>query len=239
MRVIPVVLALLFIPLVSGLYADLSFDVRSDGSILVEGVTNVPSLEPGTYNDFTGKTGSRWLMNVTSGEVVESFVYTVLLPPGAQISYVSGRGARITTENGRVAVRGSGSDGIMTIVVQYTIEPVSESKKFAWLPLVGMTVLLVALWFVVRAKRTAKSAQRKSSRTDTPAYLDGIPERQQAMVKLLRKAGGTLTQRQLELALKLPKSSVSRNVEGLRRRGIIEKAQLGMTNTVVLSERYR
>jgi uncharacterized membrane protein len=58
-------------------------------------------------------------------------------------------------------------------------------------------------------------------------------------VKLLQQAGGTLTQRQIELSLKLPKSSVSRNVETLRRRGVLEKAQLGMTNTVVLDEKYR
>lgn len=239
-------LALLFVavllPAASAAYADLTLSVDHAGPVTITGVTDAESLPLGTSNAYTSKQGEHWTLNITSTETLETFVYEVRLPEGAAINYLSGKGARIATDGGAVVVKGSGEHAPFAVTVQYTIDA-DEANAFAWLPLVFFSVLLILLWFVLRGKRIRQKRERKKissliSARGAPSYLEGIPARQQAMVKLLREAGGTLTQRQLELTLKLPKSSVSRNVEALRRRGIVQKAQLGMTNTVVLDERY-
>lgn len=237
MRAILFILAILLLPFASALYADIAVDIASDGHTTITGTTNVPGVV-GESNAYTAKEGELWLFNITT-PILDTFVYRILLPEGAQITYVAGKNARITTNGNGVEIRGSGENAPMTLTVQYTIAP--TTKSFAWLPLLAVIFLLALLWGIMRKRRTQiqKSAPMPARQEKTPTYIDGIPQRQQAMVTLLRKADGTLTQRQIELTMKLPKSSVSRNVEALRRRGIIEKAQLGMTNTLVLAEKYR
>ena len=219
------------------LYADITIQVETDGHTTITGTTNVPGVV-GESNAYTAKDGERWLFNITTS-ILDTFVYRIIFPEGAQINYVAGKNARITTNGNGVEIRGSGENAPMILTVQYTIAP--TKKSFVWLPLVGVIMLLIILWSIMHNRRTTvnKTTATPVLREKTQTYIDGIPQRQQAMVTLLRKAGGTLTQRQIELAMKLPKSSVSRNVEALRRRGIIEKAQLGMTNTLVLAEKYR
>jgi uncharacterized membrane protein len=236
-------LALTLPALVSAQYADLTFDIAETGVVTTSGVTDAASLPLGESSVYTAKKGEYWTFNVTSAEVLETFVYEVRLPEGAAINYLNGKGARITTDNGAVVVKGAGENAPLAVTVQYSITG-AQKNRFGWIPLVVLLLLLGALWFVLRGQKIRMKRERKTLaatkiQAQTPSYLEGIPARQQAIVQLLRGAGGTLTQRQIELTLKLPKSSVSRNVEALRRRGIVEKAQLGMTNTVVLGERYR
>lgn len=235
MRVLAVLIsAMLVLPVATALYADITIEVLPDGRTVIEGTTNVPNLV-GESHAYTAKQGERWLFNLST-PLLETFVYNVRLPVGAQINYVNGKNARITTENDHVVVRGSGADALLEIVVQYELE--RTRTTFSWLPLAGIVLLVGALSFIL-ARRRASRPKKEVLKARAPSYIEGLPERQQAIITLLRDAGGTLTQRQLEFALKLPKSSVSRNVEALRRRGIIEKAQLGMTNTVVLADAYR
>jgi uncharacterized membrane protein len=229
----------LLLPLGSALYADVTVQVETDGRTVIEGTTNVPGLI-GESSVYTEKHGERWLLNIST-PVLDTFVYRVTLPEGAQVNYVAGKNARITTSGDQVEIRGSGEDNPLALTVQYTLS--APQRSFSWLPLAGVAALLILLWALARVRRApvkkTSSVQPSAPVHKTPAYLEGIPQRQQAIVTLLQRAGGTLTQRQIELTMKLPKSSVSRNVEALRRRGIIEKAQLGMTNTLVLAEKYR
>jgi hypothetical protein len=237
-------LATVALPSVAALYADVDIEVFADGKVRVDGTTNVPDLL-GESHAYTSKQGERWLVNVTTPRL-DVFAYRVRLPDGAEVNYVGGKNARLTTDGDRVLVSGSGEDAPLAIAVQYAIA--ATPSRLAWLPLAVTAVFLLALWFVVRGRviRTRRSREAtpvptRESRegSGTPSYLEGLPERQREIVTLLRRADGRLTQRQVELALRLPKSSVSRNVEALRRRGVLEKAQLGMTNTLVLAERYR
>jgi uncharacterized membrane protein len=225
-------IALILLPAASALYADVTIRVDSDGTSVIEGTTNIEGFV-GSTAEYTTKNGEWWTLNITT-PLLDTFVYHVLLPEGAQVNYLAGKGARITTENNRVVIRGSGSEAPLAVIVQYRIDTRSTASSFAWLPLAGVIVFFVFLWGFLHNRKQ----RRPVAKSEAPTYIDGIPDRQQAIISLLRKSGGTLTQRQIELATKLPKSSVSRNVEALRRRGIIEKAQLGMTNTVTLSEKY-
>jgi len=212
--------------------------------VTTTGISDVPSLPLGTSENYTSKVKSTWTVNISAPEVLDTFVYAIALPPGAIVNYVSGKNARITTDGDSIVVRGAGSDLPLSVAVQYSLgEP---QRNYSWLQF-GIGVLLAILlagMLRMLQRRTAKPHVQSKPVVDledkgVPTYIEGLPKRQQVIIELLRKAGGTLTQRQVELALKLPKSSVSRNVESLRRRGIISKAQTGMSNTLVLEENQR
>ena len=60
--------------------------------------------------------------------------------------------------------------------------------------------------------------------------------RQQDIIKILEEKG-KITQKELETIMKIPKSSVSRNIQTLVIKGIIQKESVGLTNYISLKER--
>ena len=67
--------------------------------------------------------------------------------------------------------------------------------------------------------------------------LNTLTPRQQEIVKILQKNKGQLAQSKLEKISKLPKSSLSRNIESLKRKNILEKTPNGMSNTLILKNK--
>ncbi|MFW5704750.1 MAG: hypothetical protein ACOCXG_02805, partial [Nanoarchaeota archaeon] len=61
-----------------GYYADLTFDVDSSGLVKIDGVTNSPSFENlSQTQNFTSKKGEFWLLNISSSEVFDEYIYEV------------------------------------------------------------------------------------------------------------------------------------------------------------------
>ena len=64
--------------------------------------------------------------------------------------------------------------------------------------------------------------------------IKNLPERQQEVIKLVEK-NKKMTQKQLEAAMSIPKSSVSRNVQALVIKGILKKEKAGQSNYITLN----
>ncbi len=79
------------------------------------------------------------------------------------------------------------------------------------------------------------SSPQSSSSLRLDAVFDQLPERQKMIITLIRESpSGFVTQAKLEKETGFPKSSLSRNVDSLVRKGFIQKEQTGMTNTLSL-----
>ena len=89
-------------------YADVEIDVLPTGEVDITGLTNHPDLK-GITHDFTSKEGRYWLLNLTLEEEFQEYVFTVLLPEGANLNYVKSKNINILTEDNRVAIKGVGS----------------------------------------------------------------------------------------------------------------------------------
>ncbi len=221
MRRLIIVLALLLsLQLTSAVpyYADVSIIVDEAGAVDVRGTTNYPGLVDG--HSFTSKRGKVWLLNITTDEPLESYVYTVSLPKGASINYIKASGSmRIEDDEGLISIRGAGFSEDMNVVVQYTI---SEQGSLAIYYLVGGLLLAGMVIILTFLKKPGKKPD-----------ISHLPKRQQEIIRLVRKHG-RITQAELEKRLDWPKSSLSRNVESLKRQGLIEKKASGMSNVLVL-----
>lgn len=68
-----------------------------------------------------------------------------------------------------------------------------------------------------------------------PIDISHLPERQQEIINILRDKK-KVTQKQLEELMNIPKSSVSRNVQALFIKGIVEKQNVGQSNYVFLKK---
>lgn len=213
-------------------YADVTLDVEETGAVTVSGVSNHPELAAGTTHAFTSKNKEYWLLNVTAPNLDE-FLITVKLPAGAELNYVSAKSAvGISSEGERVVLKRIGSNSSVELVAQYRL---ADQVQRAWLPYLIVAVAALVLFTSILYGVVARGLVRRPRKALT--FNDGLPQRQKDILQLLERSGGKLTQKQIEDALRLPKSSVSRNIDALARRGLVAKQTQGFTNTIhIISE---
>ncbi|MEM0360594.1 MAG: winged helix-turn-helix transcriptional regulator [Candidatus Diapherotrites archaeon] len=236
-----VVLSLLFFPMFSlAYYADIEIEIESDGLAIISGTTNHPALAAGQSQKLTSKNNGQWLFSIDLNEQFSDFVFSVLLPEGASITNMEVPSPRIETRNGRIEVNGFGRNQPFSVKIQYLIEP---PKKEPLLPLWAYVLLLFAFFItasysILRYKKktlaTTKVIEKKGLSEKEKAALT---ERQLAIIEIVEKNNGMISQKKLQEALSIPKASVSRNVEALVKKGYLKKEQKGMTNMLFLQEK--
>ncbi len=206
-------------------YADVIIDVADTGTVTVSGISNHESLEEGSYESYTTKNGAHWLLNITTDDIFSDYVYTVRMPSGSAINYLKSSGKiLIKHDSDRIILEGVGSDDAFMLVVQYTIN-LPDYSGYYWLLLIPVIVVFA---FIFYKKRPGEKKHKYNP--------DMLSERQLSIAEALEKNGRPMTQRQLEEALGLPKSSVSRNISSLVKAGILVKHSRGMSNAVWFAE---
>lgn len=223
-------IAILVFPVIhASYYADVSFDVAETGFISVSGSTNHPNLT--ATHDFTSKSGPVWTLDVSLPDF-EVFVYEIMLPRHAVVSYVRVPNlVAIEERQGRVTIRGSGRNQDLTAKVQYTIEPQKQHSSFILLGSIIVFLIIASSYFMLKKYQ---KTHLKTLPHDIP--LDSLTERQQAIMKIVI-AKGSVTQSYLQKELGYPKAALSRNIESLRQRDLIEKFPKGMTNYIQVKQK--
>jgi len=205
-------------------YADVEIYVDESGEVLISGTTNHPLLEVEKTQEYTTKEGSLWILNITTTDTFSNFVYSVNLPKNAAINYVKAPSLRIEQTFSGISIKGLGKNREFEIIVQYRLK--DESPGY---DLVLLVAVLMAVTFLLYRKRRAKKPQEKTPRISP----ENFPERQRKILKIIIREGST-TQAKLLQELKIPKSSLSRNVKSLVRQGIIISERKGMSNFLKL-----
>jgi hypothetical protein len=234
---------------VEGQYADVIFDVQTDGSVIVSGTTNSAFLEKyisqKTIFDATSKQGKIWTLNISEFERYDDIIYEVRLPQNAMVFYVdSSVRARIFARDGRPVITGLGENDYLRIVVQYEIfvpavEELSAGRFFMWLlgvTVFGLLIFFGGMYFLRKTLRKVPYAQSEHFLAGAP-HIDtrGLSDRQEVILKYIIEKGSA-TQTELSDALGLPKAAVSRNVHTLETRKIVKIISRGMSNVIVLEE---
>lgn len=222
-------------------YADLTITVDTSGFVSIQGVTNYQNLTVQNTEQYTSKQQSHWLLNITKQDVFSEFVFSLTLPQGSSISYIKSSGTlRIEESFGSLIVKGYGENESLSIVIQYQIEkqasPLSQDSV-VYLGLFSAIILVIILLvvFFLKEKRitvTEHSTAEKESLGD----LKGLNHRQKEIMRILHEKNIPMTQTDIQRELQIPKASVSRNILGLERKGLIEKEQIGMSNLIRLKK---
>ncbi|MBS3056867.1 MAG: hypothetical protein J4473_05540 [Candidatus Aenigmarchaeota archaeon] len=202
-------------------YADINIDVKDTGILKFSGITNHPMLK-GESGNYTSKKGEVWLINITLGNFSD-YVYRITLPEKASVNYIrSNSRFRIETD-GRLTIIGTGKTEL-SIIIQYTI----KNQNIDYFPTaIAITSVLIIITAVLLIRKKKKAINVKYNETI-------LTERQKMIVNMLEK--GHVTQSYLEKNLSIPKSSLSRNIRSLERKGIIKKYKKGMSNVIELKK---
>jgi uncharacterized membrane protein len=197
-------------------YADLELNINDDGTTIITGLTNHPTLTPRESSELTSKEGKYWLLNLSISDSFDYYVIKTVLPRGSIINYLkTPQIVQISEEGGRISITSIGNNESLNIIVQYSIS--REELNWLWLLL-----LIPAIIIPIYLRRP------KKKRIDYSL----LTKREAMIVKELSKK--RLTQKELEDIIKIPKSSLSRNINSLIKKDLIVKKKKGMTNIIML-----
>jgi uncharacterized membrane protein len=222
-------------------YADLAITVDFSGFVDIGGLTNYPNLTIQNTEKYTSKQQSHWLLNITKAEMFSDFVYVITLPKGSSITYIKSSGSiRIEESLGNLIVRGFGENESLSVIIQYQIQNTDNAlfqENIVYLFLFPAIIVVSVLLFILFLNEKKNKGMHTKVEIKEPLQdIKGLNHRQKQIMQLLHDRNTPLTQTDIQKELQIPKASVSRNVRGLERRGLIEKEQIGMSNLIRLKK---
>jgi uncharacterized membrane protein len=210
-------------------YADINIIVDNSGLTTIYGETNHPMLNIVDSPDLTSKEGKTWLLNISTQDEFSNFIYVLNLPKNAVINYMKLPAfARIEDSPTGLSIIGTGENQEFSIILQYQIKNYKSSNYLGLYLILFILVIITGLYFLL-VKKLIKNKKVKLK-------LPTMSLRQKQIYLVLSKNKKPMTQKQIQDILKLPKSSISRNIETMVKKGILIKEQLGMSNLVSVNE---
>ena len=256
-----ILIFLLIIPIINAqYYADVKIYINDDGSVDINGKTNFDNLKNITNSHmFTSKEKAIWTLNISFNQTFDNYIYELILPQNSEVTYIKTTPFfRITEEDDKIKLIGTGEDREFSILVQYKLSStnsITKNREINWMIVISALLIIVGavvlrnLGFKLKRdinkernvkdlnlndKNNNNSDGQDSKEKLQPKFtLSNFPLRQQEIIKLLQK-NKTLTQKQLEASMQIPKSSISRNVKTLVLKGIIKKESVGQSNYLSL-----
>lgn len=245
-------------------YADISITVDEAGLTSISGNTNHENLSVENSPLYTSKEGAYWVFRISPEGVFENAIYEINLPKGSSVTYMKLPSfSRVETTGDGLTLVGTAQNQLLNLTVQYEILDVASDSSLPPWWFVAIIGLLISAGVVFLKKKFSKkqivsnspasnsSNSKYASSSDSPSsdlssklplseqrmnkYLPSLSDRQKELITLIKHSKtGSITQAELERITGFPKSSLSRNVDSLVRKELIEKKQTGMSNTLCL-----
>ena len=221
-------LFILFVILLASLsfsyYADVVFDVQDNGDVLVSGFSDNLDLNEGLHQELTSKDKEFWVFDLNLNENFSSFAYEINLPDNTKLNYLNLTGfSNISTSTDKITITGFGENKPLSLKVQYSFGDKEMSLDWLWL-ILAVTIIGIFM-FVFEKLKKRKTKPKKDYKH--------LTERELSIIKFLEKNNYS-TQNKIEKALGIPKSSLSRNLLSLEKKGIIKKQQKGLSNLIYI-----
>lgn len=237
-------------------YADIDIYVETDGKVTIIGLTNYePYQNIINSQKFTSKQGEFWMLNLTTNETFDTYLFKLYLPQGAIANYIkTTKNIKFDEQDGRTVIIGKDVNKELRLIAQYKIEDKTQtsqqfiSNQMIFFIILGFFLLILLLILVIYFNTKIKTDNisnnnysnnkieniKQEESESKPEYDYSIlPQRQQDIINILKEEN-KITQKQLENIMQIPKSSISRNLRTLEIKGIILKEQIGQTNYISL-----
>ena len=197
----------------AGSYADITIDVDSDGSIDISGSTDYSEFNSVIDSqEFTSKDGEYWILNLSSDEILfDSYIFELNLPKNSEINYLkTTKTIRFVDREDSNTVIGTGENKVFNLLVQYKLGSgtILEGDKKYYLPLVYGFLLILVLALITfilhklssltKNKNSSNLSSNESVKPNKELDLSIYSQRQQDVIKLIKKNDGKLTQKKLE-----------------------------------------
>ena len=206
-------------------YANVNIDVSDNGEVEITGLTNHPGLQSIKTQEYTSKKKSNWVLDIDLEGVFSDYIFEIKFPENAAINYLKIPDLlSMEEESGRLVVIGTGTNQKFHIIAQYNISMTKQYKGrlvIVLLTLLSLAIILFYLYsYIKKPKPNFKS----------------LTSRQKKIMDLVIKNKGSITQSKLNNLIKIPKASLSRNIDSLVRKKMLVKESKGMTNIIYIKK---
>ena len=219
-------------------YANLEFDIQTQGSTTILGTTNYENLSPKTTQEFTSKNGKLWTFFANTNDLFSEYSYKITLPEGAKVQKIETKGTYIIQpQDNQIIIEGFGENIEFDIKIEYVLDlPHKENSLFFEILIIVLVLLAIGgiIFFVFKKIKSKKNYEPKEEFDP-----DVLTQRQLMIVKEIEKKNGKNTQAEIQKTLNMPKASLFRNIKGLEKKGIIKKERKGMTMILTLEKKEK
>lgn len=217
----------------SAYYADVDIVLRNNGNVYIEGISNHPMLKNGVYSDLLFKKNDFWIFNLTLEGKFDQFVYDLTFPRDSVINYLNiPNNLGFTQKSEGITVFGYDSGNSVSLIAQYSFEGKDSFFGFSWYFYLILFILIVFLIFYLR-----KVKSHKKYKLDLNFDFDTLNPRQKDIMNLILENKGKIKQSDLQKKIDFPKSSLSRNINSLERKGLIKKISDGKSNLILINKK--
>lgn len=242
------ILTLLLIPFTYSLdiYIDEEITIDNKGDAEIIGSTNLDFLKDikpinekieGSTPELTTKEGKYWIFSYNSKENVSASFIKVSLPKGAVINHIkSGLLVNIATGNDVITATFFGEDKVADIQIQYSMSDKEflEISALPWLVILSLIALAtITMVFLSNKKKLSINTMKLSEIKTT------LNETQIKIIDALLEKKGQSSQTAIQYMSGIPKASLSRNVELLAQKEIIQKFYNGTSNHIKIHPKFK
>jgi len=222
--------------------ANIEMEVNSNGLINITGQSDYPDFNQASTYKFISMQKNVWIIDINT-PIFDKYYYSIVLPPYSEINYISSINKIKISDNSynQIQISAYGDNQPIQLKIQYTIDKNTKKGVFWVIYLIIGIILIIGGYFLYKHKPRIKDKQVKEKEESTNNKLSNseyqeLNSRQKEIIEIIKKEG-TATQNYIQKKLSIPKSSVSRNIQSLESKGIIETKKFGMTNTIVLKKK--
>lgn len=229
-------------------YADQKINIDSSGIAYFEGISNNNAFNKTSSNMLTSKNKDIWTFNLKINETFSNYIIKINFPKNTQITYLKSTGKPYITYDNKLEITEIGKNQKIELIIQYKINTSSNEYTSRDFILGGIILIFVSIGFLIiikfskglkkkniNALKSIESENKTQNLEDLKKY--SLSERQQNIIDIIKKNNGEVSQNYLEKSLNIPKSSLSRNINSLKFKGIIEKINKGNINLIMLKKR--
>ncbi len=230
-KIFLLLLLILLFPFVDAYVADVIITIEDDGLVTITGNTNHPSLlELNESYSLTKKLDKYWYfdLNITG---FDKLYYSIILPENTEINnFISNNNTRISSKYNSINIIGYDINNSLEISVKYSKYTTSSFSNIFWIIFLSIIIfILILLYFYLFIFNFKK--EKKPIKLD----LRNLNNRQKQIISILEKEN-EVSQNKLLLLIKIPKSSLSRNLQSLEKKGYVYRQKSGLTYIIKLKK---
>jgi uncharacterized membrane protein len=252
MKLVPLLLIfIVFLPICYSIeeYVEQKMAILDNGDVVVQGTTSldvIPGIKPenekvnGITSELTTKKGKYWLFNYDSKINVSAAFIEVMLPKGAEANFVkSSLATSISSSNNVITIKFSGQDRNAQIIIQYILNSNLNYESLNWWLILVIALALIAItatYFAYKKYKCRSPYPKKDAGKINMQKLDAIKptlnETQIKIIDALLEKKGEASQTTLMYMANIPKASLSRNLELLAQKEVVQKFFNGTSNYI-------
>ena len=228
-------------------YIDEKITISENGDAYIKGTTNVDLLADvhpvnenidGRTSELTSKKAKYWLFSYDSKSNLSASYIQVSLPKGAVINYIkSSLSINLATNNDIITATFFGENKQAGITIQYSLSKTSSFLLGLIPGLIAVIVVVLAVSLIFLLPK--KKIKQKIDENKLSAIKPTLNETQIKIIDALLEKKGEASQTAIMYMTNIPKSSLSRNVEILSQKELIQKFYNGTSNYIKLHPSLR